>query len=180
MKRKLSKKVEKILNENNITFEIANIEELNEIYKLYNSRINWFKENNINQWSNYIEIYGSKFPIAIKNKNYYILKNNDEIIAGFELSNNPGYFKDNGKSLYLNKVVTKVGHKNIGSYIFMICRDIAKNNNMKYLRLDCIKWNDKLNAIYDKHGFKLVGYGKSDYEYCLRECNVYENNNYRD
>lgn len=56
----------------------------------------------------------------------------------------------------------------------MICKDLAKNNNVKYLRLYCIKWNDKLNEIYEKHGFKLVGCGKSDYEYCLRECNVYE------
>lgn len=174
MKKMLSKEIEKTLYENNIVFELANLEQLNEIYELYNSRTNWFKENNIKQWSRYIIRHESEFPIAIKNKNYYILKKNDEIIAGFELSNNPGYFKDNGESLYLNKVVSKVGHKNIGIYIFMICKDIAKNNNKKYLRLDCIKWNDKLNEIYEKHGFKLVGCGRADYEYCLRECNVYE------
>jgi len=174
MNKLLSKEIKKTLNENNIVFELANLEQLNEIYELYNSRTNWFKENNIKQWSRYIIRHESEFPIAIENKNYYILKKNNEIIAGFELSNNPGYFKDNGESLYLNKVVSKVGHKNIGIYIFMICKDIAKNNNKKYLRLDCVKWNDKLNEIYEKHGFKLVGCGKSDYEYCLRECNVYE------
>ena len=174
MKRKLSKEIEQILVENNIIFEIANLKQLDEIYELYNNRTNWFKENNIKQWSRYIIRHESEFPIAIENKNYYILKKNNEIIAGFEISNNPGYFEDNGKSLYLNKVVSKIGYKNIGTFIFMICKDLAKNNNMKYLRLDCIKWNDKLNEIYEKHGFKLVGCGKSDYEYCLRECNVYE------
>lgn len=174
MKRKLSKEIEQKLVENNITFEIARLEQLNEIYELYNNRTNWFKENNIKQWSRYIVRHEREFPIAIKNKNYYILKKNNEIIAGFEISNNSGYFEDNGKSLYLSKIVSKVGYKNIGSFIFMICKDLAKNNNMKYLRLDCIKWNDKLNEIYEKHNFKLVGCGKSNYEYCLRECNVYE------
>lgn len=174
MKRLLNKDVDKILNENNIRFEIANLEQLPEIYQLYNNRTTWFKENNIKQWSRYVMRHKDEFVLAIKNENYYILKKDKEIIGGFELSNNPGYFIDNGESLYLNKVVTKVGYKNVGKYIFMICRDIAKNNNKKYLRLDCIKWNKKLNEIYEKHGFKLVGCGKSDYEYCLREYNVYE------
>ena len=174
MNYSLNPKIEKILNENNIIFEIANLSQLNEIYELYNERTNWFKENNIKQWSRYTIRHKDEFPIAIKNKNYYILKKNNEIITGFELCNNPGYFEDNKESLYLYKVVSKVGHKNMGSYIFMICKDIAKKNNKRYLRLDCIIWNNKLNEIYEKHGFKLVGCGKSDYEYCLRECNVYE------
>lgn len=49
MKKILSKEIEQILKENNITFEIANLKQLNEIYELYNSRTNWFKENNIKQ-----------------------------------------------------------------------------------------------------------------------------------
>ncbi len=174
MNRKISKEIENILKSNNITFEVACIKQLNEIYELYNNRTIWFKENNIKQWSKYIARHKKEFPIAIKNENYYILKKNNEIIAGFELSNNPGHFEDNGKSFYLYKVVSKVGYKNIVTFIFMICKDLAKNNNKKYLRLDCIKWNDKLNDLYEKHGFKLVGCGKFDYEYCLRECNVDE------
>ena len=174
MNRKISKEIEDILINNNITFELAKLEQLDEIYELYNNRTNWFKENNIKQWSRYIIRHGEEFPIAIQNQNYYILRKDNEIIAGFELSSNYGYFEDNGESFYLNKVVSKVGYKNIGSFIFMICKDLAKNNNKEYLRLDCIKWNNKLNDLYDKHGFKLIGCGKSDYEYCLRECNVYE------
>ena len=126
MKRNLSKEIEQILVENNITFELANLKQLDDIYELYNNRTNWFKENNIKQWSRYIIRHKSEFPIAIENKNYYILKKNYEIIAGFELSNNPGYFEDNGESLYLNKVVSKVGHKNIGTFIFMVCKDLAQ------------------------------------------------------
>lgn len=174
MNKTLSKDIKDLLIENNITLELANLEQLNDIYELYNERTNWFKEKNIKQWSRYIARHEKEFPIAISNQNYYVLKKDNRIIAGFELSNDCGYFKDNGESLYLYKVVSKVGYSNIGTFIFAICKDIAKNNNKKYLRLDCIKWNEKLNKLYEQHGFKLVGCGKSDYEYCLRECNVYE------
>ena len=175
MNQKLSNKVEKLLVENSIKFEIASLEQLDEIYELYNSRTNWFKENNIKQWSRYIDIYRSEFPIAIENKNYYIFKKEHEIIAGFEISDEPGYFNDDGQALYLHKVVVKVGYKNIGTYIFMVSKHIAKSNNKQYLRLDCVKNNEKLNEIYEKHGFKFVECGKTThYEYCLRECNVNE------
>lgn len=171
----LNDKTKNILEKNNIIFEVANIHQLDEIYELYNSRTDWFKENNIKQWSRYIIRHKNEFPIAIENKNFYVLKKDNEIVAGFELSNNPGYFtkfNDYNDSLYLNKIVSKVGYKGIGKYIFMICRDIAENNNKNYLSLDCVRWNNKLNRIYEEHGFKVVGYGKSDYEYCLRKCNV--------
>lgn len=174
MNKELSKEIKEMISNNDIKFEVAKLEQLEEIYQLYNSRTIWFKENNIRQWSRYILRHEKEFPVLINNEKYYILKRNNEIIAGFEISENPGYFEDNGESLYLSKVVTKVGYKNLGKILFSICKDIAKANGKKYLRLDCIRWNEKLNAIYEKHGFKLVGYGKSDYEYCLRECNVYE------
>ena len=166
--------IEKILLDNNITYEIANITQIEEIFELYEQRTNWFKENNIKQWSKYLIRHKDEFPILIQDKKYYILKKENEIIAGFELSNNPGNFMDNQESLYLSKIVTKIGYKDIGKIIFMICKEIAKIENKKYLRLECVKWNEKLNEIYEKHGFKLVGSGKSYYEYNLRECNIYE------
>lgn len=69
-----------------------------------------------------------------------------------------------------------MGYKNIGSFILMICKDFAKNNNnnKRYLRLHCVRWNEKLNEIYEKHDFKLIGCGKTDYEYCLRECDLFK------
>ena len=68
MNRKISKEIENILKSNNITFEVACIKQLNEIYELYNNRTIWFKENNIKQWSKYIARHKKEFPIAIKNE----------------------------------------------------------------------------------------------------------------
>lgn len=169
----LSKETEQTLINNNITFQFGNLQQFDKIYELYNSRTKWFESNNIKQWPRYAERHKNEIQTAIENKNYYIFKKQNEIIAGFEISNEPGYFNDDGQALYLHKVVVKVGYKNIGTYIFMVAKDLAKSNNKQHLRLDCVKNNEKLNEIYEKYGFKFVGSGKTiRYEYCLRECNV--------
>ena len=169
MKIEISNETQVLMEKSNIIFKVAEISQLQEILKLYKDRSDWFKENGIDQWSKYLIRHEEEFSISIKNKDYYILRKNNEIIAGFELSYNSGNFVDNNKSLYINKVVTKVGYKNLGKLIFKICEDIAKANNKNYLRLECKRQNQKLNEIYDKHGFRLIGYGKTYYDFCLRE-----------
>lgn len=69
--------------------ELANINDIDIILELYSERMKWFKENNIKQWSRYLENHPrSEFIEAINNKDYYILKKENQIIAGFELSTN--------------------------------------------------------------------------------------------
>lgn len=61
----------------------------------------------------------------------------------------------------------------MGNFIFKKCKEIAKSNGMEYLRLSCIKSNEKLNKIYEEYNFKLIRYGRNErYEYSLRECNI--------
>lgn len=161
----------------NYTIELAKLSDIDSILELYSERIKWFKDNNIRQWGKYLINHPkSEFEELINNNNYYIIKINNEIIAGFELSFDSKYWKDNNTpAYYIYKVVTKVGTKNIGNIIFKECKGIAKLNNKKYLRLDCLKSNEKLNNIYESHNFKLIRYGHNDsYEYSLREFEIDE------
>jgi ribosomal protein S18 acetylase RimI-like enzyme len=161
----------------NYTIEIADISDIDSILKLYSERMQWFKDNNIKQWNKYLTNHPkSEFEGAINNKNYYIIKNNEEIIGGFELSTNSKDWEDNiTPAYYIYKVVTKVGYKNIGDFIFEKCKEMAKSNGKKYLRLDCLKSNEKLNDIYESHNFKLVRYGNNErYSYSLRELKIDE------
>jgi ribosomal protein S18 acetylase RimI-like enzyme len=161
----------------NYTIEIADISDIDSILKLYSERMQWFKDNNIKQWNKYLTNHPkSEFEGAINNKNYYIIKNNEEIIGGFELSTNSKDWEDNiTPAYYIYKVVTKVGYKNIGDFIFEKCKEMAKSNGKKYLRLDCLKSNEKLNDIYESHNFKLIRYGNNErYSYSLRELKIDE------
>jgi len=67
-------------------------------------------------------------------------------------------------------LVTKINYRDLGNTIFKICKEIACNNKMDSLRLNCLESNKKLNSIYERHGFKLVRNGiDDDYKYSLRE-----------
>lgn len=168
----LNSEIEKILNDKNIKFMKCEIKDLDEVINLFEERTKWFRENQINQWSKYLEHHPRKeFEDVIKNGYYFVLKENDNIIAGFEISTDSKYWKDDiTKAYYIYKIVTKINYKNIGDLIFMICKNIAKNNNKEFLRLDCLNNNKKLNEIYNKHGFKLKYTGCQDYyNYSLRE-----------
>lgn len=71
----------------NYIIKLAKMKDIDDIIKLYSERMQWFRENNIKQWNKYLNNHSiSEFEDAINNKNYYIIKNNDEIIAGFEMS----------------------------------------------------------------------------------------------
>lgn len=161
----------------NYKVELAKINDLDSILELYSERMKWFKDNNIKQWSKYLQNHPKEeFIEAINNKNYYIIKQNDEIVAGFELSTNSKDWDDDvTPAYYIYKVVTKVGCKNLGQVIFKKCKEIAKMNNKKFLRLDCLRYNEKLNNIYESHNFKLVKHGENErYSYSLRELKVDE------
>lgn len=160
------------LNENNIFLRKANIDDLNEILNLFKERIDWFKQNNINQWLKYFELHSKlEFSDIIQNSNYFVMVQNNKIIAGFEVSCDSKYWRDySNDSYYLYKVVTKVGNKNIGNLVFEICKYFCKINNKKYLRLNCISSNKKLNEIYEKYHFHFVKQIKdNEYLYSLRE-----------
>ena len=166
-----------VLLQKNIIFEKANIKELDNILKLYKERMLWFKLKGIEQWSKYLTNHPKEqFAQVIEKGDYYILRKENEIIAGFEISTDSHFWDDNkSNAYYLYKVVSKVGYKNIGNEIFKIAKSITKINKKDYLRLDCLSSNKKLNELYEKHGFKYVKEGIDSYHYTLREWKVSEN-----
>lgn len=168
--------VKKDLLIENIRLEKATIKNIDEIINLYAERMIWFKENGIKQWSKYLTNHPKRqFVQVIEKGNFYVLKKENDIIAGFEVSTDSNFWNDNKtKAYYLYKVVSKVGYKNLGSKIFEIAKNIAKINGKDYLRIECLSSNKKLNNLYEKHGFKYVREGQDYYHYTLRECKVNE------
>lgn len=172
MNIELDKNLKDRLIENGITFSKANIDNLDDILQLFTQRIKWFKEQEINQWQKYLEHHPRhEFEDVIVNGDYFILSKNGKIVAGFEISCDSKFWNDSSNdAYYIYKIVTTVGIKGFGNIIFDICENIAKLNDKKFLRLDCLSTNERLNKIYESHGFKLIKTGVKDYyHYALRE-----------
>ena len=175
MKYKLDSKFNSTLKSKNILFKKADLSELEEILGLFSERVTWFKNKGIDQWSKYLEHHPKEEFIKAIQNNYFVLKSNGKIIAGFEVSTDNRFWNnDRNNVYYLYKIVTKVGYKNLGFLIFDICKYLAIINDKKYLRIDCLNSNIILNKIYEKHGFKLKNVGNYDYyNYALRELKVF-------
>ena len=175
MKYELSKYIQNKMLDKNLILRKATINDLDNILDLFTERIKWFKNNNIDQWSKYLEHHPkSEFEDVILNSNLFLLQNNSDIIATFELTTNSKYWFDTKTpAYYIYKVVIKHGYKQMGELIFDICIDIAKQNNKKYLRLSCLNSNTKLNDIYENHGFKFIKLGYDEYyTYSLRQQDI--------
>lgn len=166
----------KQLADNNLVFERAEIKQIDEIRDLYAERTEWFQEQKIRQWSEYLKHHPKEeFLNSIAQGNYYILKQNGKIIGGYELKEDSKYWnRDIGQAYYINKVVTKVGLRGIGKFLLDTAKYITNKSNKHFLRLNCLSYNEQLNQIYEKYGFSFVENGYDGYHYTLREWKVEE------
>ena len=162
---KISKSISRFCNENGFELELVYENDIDEILKLYEDRIAWFKQKQINQWQKYLEHHNKdEFLQAIKRRELFAIYKNKEIVACFEVSKESRFWKENvNDSYYIYKIVTKVGTKNLGKFIFDICEKLAIENKIRYLKIDCLARNIKLNEIYNSHGFELVRTDTQDY-----------------
>lgn len=146
------------------------------ILEIIKERCDWFLKNNFEQWGNwyYEDLYNeSYFLNAMKKYNLYIVKNNTEIIGLFLLKyENDLYWNDKQPAIYLDHFVTKLGNPRLGEKILEFIKNIAKEKNLKYLRLECMRINPKINEYYQMHGFKNKGEGDEPYEYRLWEMEI--------
>ena len=161
----ISKNIFDYCEKNKFNLKQACESDIDEILQLYIDRTLWFKQKQINQWQKYLEHHDkNEFLRAIENNELFIICKNKEIVACFEINKESRLWNETvDDSYYIYKIVTKVGTKNLGKIIFDICERLAKENNIRYLKIDCLTRNIKLNKIYSSYGFDLVKTDTKDY-----------------
>lgn len=127
--------------------------------KLYHNIIveicEWFKQKNIKQWD---ENYPKKFSLeyfekSIEKDDIFVATKGDEIVGGMLLRNEDIYYSRVGNAYYIHHLATKIGVPKVGDKLIDCALEYSKKNNKKYLRLDCISTNEKLNNYYLNKGF---------------------------
>lgn len=154
--------------------QLAKESDVPEILEIIKERCNWFEENQIDQWGSwyYEELYDEKyFKKIMKKYLLYVVKKEDEIIGTFLLKkeDDKTHWKQSQNAYYLWHFVTKIGHPKLGEKMLEFIKDLAKEKNVKYLRLECMRSNPKINEYYKNHGFQNKGEGDEPYEYRLWE-----------
>lgn len=126
----------------------------------------WMRDKGIQQWGYLLE-GGDDEEIhqAIMDQHTYIVIADSEIIGTFTLSPDQSEWDRHifgidatYDSLYLHRLAVKPEYMNrgIGETLLNWIQE-NHHSNKKYMKLDCVAGNPRLNEFYRKNGFDYVG-----------------------
>lgn len=160
--------------------KIATNDECSQIINMLKEVAQWMKDKGIDQWQFLLQ-GGDDEEIkqAVANNDTYIILKNKEIIATFTLSSKQTdwdihIFGDDtlSNSLYLHRlaVTPKYMKKGIGKNILNWIHENI-NSDKKFLKLDCVANNTKLNNFYKNNCFEHIGItdGHSKFQICINK-----------
>jgi ribosomal protein S18 acetylase RimI-like enzyme len=153
--------MDKMTKKKEYIFQLAQYDDIKDILALIESRIKWMDEKGIEQWNktDYLHCYPKEyFEECISRKELYVLKVQEDrsIVGAVALHTCDSRWEDKDHSYYIHNLVTAIDACSAGTVLINNCEVIAKNNNKKYLRLDCQALNASLNRYYESLGFRYV------------------------
>lgn len=152
----------------------ANTNDIEGIIQIIEKRCKWFKEKGINQWEYYLEVYDkSYFKSQIKTNKLYVALKDNQIVGLYLLKEDDFYWNDDVSAFYLHHLATDINCKGLGKVLLDDAIKKCQKYHKKYLRLDCLKENEKLNEYYKLKGFKYISSGEDEYyKYNLYELEI--------
>lgn len=142
-----------------MNIRLANIEEYNQIKKIYEAVKEDLKKREIVMWT-------SVYPLDviesdIDNNAMYVLENNEnEILGCFVLQNEDKQYDTikwqlKGKPLYIERVVINplCQGQGLSNKIMKFIMKYAKDNGYEIIRLTVLENNDRAVSLYKKYGF---------------------------
>ena len=151
-----------------IAFRLARQQEIESVVSLYNKTKNDLLKKNLLQWGNWGEGYPDREFVkkSVSKKELFVLTLNEKIIGtvglnqiqSVEWKNIPwnGRIKN---SLIIHAMIidpTQQGN-GYGSKLLESCENYAKNQGLKYIRLDAFTKNKISNKLYITRDYKNLG-----------------------
>ena len=150
---------------NRMKIKKAKITEIDQIMNMYDSCVSGMIEANIDQWDS---SYPNRKIILddIKNKTFYILLINNEIIAGINIDKiqdktylNITWEDIENKFLVVHRLAVhkEYWNKGAGKKLMLFAESLIKENNLNSIRLDTYNSNPKAINFYLKLGYVKKG-----------------------
>jgi N-acetylglutamate synthase-like GNAT family acetyltransferase len=147
-----------------IVFQEAGGEDINEIMRLLQEAALWLKTKNINYWQDWInppENFINWIKTGFERGEFYLIKQGYSIIGCFRLTWNDEIFwgKQNTPAGYIHSftIDRKLMENKIGIMVMRNIEKKCKESNKKYLRLNCSSEVPALKQYYENYGFQAVG-----------------------
>lgn len=154
------KRIEKTFKKRHMKILNANANDLQLIFQFYDFAVAYQKQIFNKHWQGFdVDMIQNE----INESRIFKIIENDSTICIFSITYNDAEIwdeKDDIPSIYLHRIVTHPEHhgKHLVKLITNWAINRAKENNISCVRLDTWGDNDKLNAYYQKCGYKLIGY----------------------
>ena len=149
-----------------MNYSKANINDLEEIYTLYQNAIIAMEKDNIHQWD---EIYPDKDILKedITKNQMYIGKTDNKIAVCFVLSEECDEEYKNGCWKYPDSRFNVIHrlcvnplfqNQGIAAKTLEYIENLSKSEGYDSIRLDCFTQNPYSRKLYDKAGYSITGY----------------------
>ncbi|MFP5115326.1 GNAT family N-acetyltransferase [Bacillaceae bacterium C204] len=144
---------------------VAICDETEPIRQILKENAVWFQSKGINQWS-YLVDGGEYAEIhrAILSEETFVLDMDNKVIGTFTVSSKQSdwdreiWGESNAPSIYIHRLALGLDYKGNGLGLETL-QWIEDNfaDRVRYLRLDCVAHNQKLNQFYQNCGLTLIG-----------------------
>ena len=147
-----------------LVIQKAKMQDLDAILAMYQRRVTYNNEHQIPQWR-YEDVTWEALSKLYTIDDYYVGKVNDEVVCGmFVVDVDLLYWPEEpkGRYLYLHKICVdpKYSKKGYADALIRYFKQLGKINGHQQVRLDVRAHKNKLRAMYERNGFRLVRMGK--------------------
>ena len=139
----------------------AVVDEAGTIASLLQETALWILSKGIRQWNP--EMFTTEYVEKLfAEREIYVAESDGEIIGLFTLQwSDPSYWRelDNEESGYLHRLVVRrsAGGSGLGRRMLDWAEDYIRLQGKRWIRLDCMAENTKLNEFYQSCGFTRMG-----------------------
>lgn len=143
-------------------FTLAKSQDLDDIFALYESRVEWMNRKGIVQWNknNYLEVFPLEYyKECAENNQLYVMKDTETstTVGAVVLLESDKGWDDNSNSLYIHNLVTSEAYPGVGRDIISESEFVAVIKGKSSVRLDCDKDNAFLRDYYTSLGYVPCG-----------------------
>lgn len=141
-----------------MNLRLATPAEFESVYEILHQNALWLYQKNIIQRPlDWLQSKRQEIQESIIFGTYYVIDIEDQIAAVVELksASEDLWKNDNLRAIYIHKLAIRreYANKNLGRKIINLIELRAIQQEIKYLRLDCVAHNDKLRQYYESFGF---------------------------
>ena len=131
------------------------------VVRLLEERVRWMEEKGIRQWtvSGYLKVFPESYfqEKARLGCLYILLLENGDPAGVIVFSQTDENWENDGLALYAHNLIVSTSAPGGGERLLRFGEKLASEMGKRFVRLDCVPHNEKLNAYYEKQGYMLVG-----------------------